>query len=205
MGRKLEKMRQNGELKRVEKSAVDRSSEAVASKLLQPRQTIDAMDELRSAGNQVELERLQRKLARVKRLEDKHSVMAHKVLDNTPQWIKDEALAQEVWIAEKKAEKMQKQGDKVAEPVAQIAKESCSSQDEPIVECASCTMHFPWSELVAGDGYCSKCFQEHLPESKSSFETTERIPYDTNGAEHPAGETADELIVECASCAAPTV
>merc|ERR1712203_1202273 len=129
MGRKLEKMRQNGELKRVEKSAVDRSSEAVASKLLQPRQTIDAMDELRSAGNQVELERLQRELARVKRLEDKHGVMAHKVLDNTPQWIKDEALAQEVWIAEKKTEQLQKQGNKRAELVSPNAKTSGSSQD----------------------------------------------------------------------------
>jgi len=53
--RKLEKMRQAGELKRPEKSAVDRSTEAIASRLDRPAQEVDAMDELTAASNQREL------------------------------------------------------------------------------------------------------------------------------------------------------
>lgn len=37
---------------------------------------IDAMDELRAASNEVELERVQRNLARLQRLGDKHGVLA---------------------------------------------------------------------------------------------------------------------------------
>merc|ERR1719254_10522 len=98
-------MRQAGELKRPEKSAVDRSTEAVASRLIRPAETVDAMSELRAASNQVELVQAQRKLARIQRLEEKHGALANKVLDNTPQWILEEAREQEAWIAQKKAEK----------------------------------------------------------------------------------------------------
>merc|ERR1712061_739183 len=89
--RTLEKMRQAGELKRPEKSAVDRSTESIASKLLCPSEAVDAMDELRAAGNQVELVQVQRKLARIQRLEVKHGELAKKVLvGGTPQWILEE-------------------------------------------------------------------------------------------------------------------
>merc|ERR1719491_1727375 len=98
-------MRQAGELKRPDKSAVDRSSESIASRLARPAEEVDAMDELRAAGNQVELVQVQRKLARVQRIAEEKGLLANKALTNTPQWILDEAREQEAWIAQKKVEK----------------------------------------------------------------------------------------------------
>eukprot|EP00931_Biecheleriopsis_adriatica_P115910 TRINITY_DN91654_c0_g1_i1.p1 TRINITY_DN91654_c0_g1~~TRINITY_DN91654_c0_g1_i1.p1 ORF type:complete len:932 (+),score=255.17 TRINITY_DN91654_c0_g1_i1:34-2796(+) len=164
--RKLEKQRQAGELKRIEKSAVDRSSETVASKLMRPVQEVDAMDELRNAGNQVELVRAQRNLARVKRLGDKHGILANKVVTGVPQWIVDEAREQEAWIAKKKAEKANRHGTAAGsrnEVDAKAAKEELPQdathleEAELIVECGSCRTLLPWSCLAEGDGLCSSC------------------------------------------------
>ncbi|CAK0874719.1 unnamed protein product, partial [Prorocentrum cordatum] len=161
--RKLEKMRQAGELKRPEKSAVDRSSEAIASRLDRPAQAVDAMDELRAAGNQVELEQVQRRLARVQRLADRKGVMANKELAGAPRWILEEAREQERWIAQKKAEKAQQA------PRAEKAQRAAAA-DEPeqgegaeaaaealIVECSLCSAPAPWRVLQLGDGACPLC------------------------------------------------
>lgn len=157
--RKPEKQRQAGELQRQEKSAVDRSSEAVASKLMQPSKEIDAMDELRAASNQVELERVQRNLARLQRLGDKHGALAHKVVKAAPQWVLDEARQQAERIAKKKAEKAEKSPgpEPAAESAAAESAESHDAAESLVVECATCSVQYPWNELAEGDGVCKEC------------------------------------------------
>ncbi|CAE8656603.1 unnamed protein product, partial [Polarella glacialis] len=191
--RKLEKQRQAGELKRPEKSSVDRSSEAVAAKLLRPAQEVDAMDELRNATNQVELVRAQRNLARLQRLGDKHGLMANKVVKAAPQWILDEAREQEVWIAQKKAEKAGchlndpgksgKVGDR-AEKTDVGSSTGGGSSEELMVECGGCSQIDSWSELASGDGFCRSC------RASDNF---------GDGVVH--GEAAEEReAVQCATC-----
>lgn len=155
--RKLEKQRQAGELQRQEKSAVDRSSEAVASKLMQPSKEIDAMDELRAASNQVELERVQRNLARLQRLGDKHGALAHKVVKAAPQWVLDEARQQAERIAKKKAEKAEKSSEKAVAPDTPEESAADAAGESLVVECATCSVHYPWNELAEGDGVCKEC------------------------------------------------
>lgn len=188
--RKLEKMRQAGELRGAQKSSVDRSSESVASKLLCPPNVVDAMEELRAAGNQVELVRAQRKLARIQRLGDKHGILARKVLENTPQWILEEAAEQEAWISKKAAEKVVKSEGSYASCSHQQEAHSSTVVDDPDVECRRCGVFFPWSNLVKGDGCCLKCLT-----SAESFCRHQ----DVEG--HSDTEGAAVLMVECAKCA----
>ncbi|CAE8615174.1 unnamed protein product [Polarella glacialis] len=191
--RKLEKQRQAGELKRPEKSSVDRSSEAVAAKLLRPAQEVDAMDELRNASNQVELVRAQRNLARLQRLGDKHGLMANKVVKAAPRWILDEAREQEEWIANKKAEKAGillgdqgrsgKKGDG-AEKTDAGSSTGGGSTEELMVECGGCGQIDTWSELALGDGFCRSC----------------RASGQSGDGDLP-GAAAEELeAVQCATC-----
>jgi len=137
--RTLEKQRQVGDLRRQEKSAVDRSSEAVAAKLMKPQQEIDAMDELRAASNQVELERAQRNLARLQRIGDKHGALANKVVKAAPQWVLDQAREQVEWIAKKKAEKKaaeedEKQAELQGQPSSSSAEAATASTGSPASE-----------------------------------------------------------------------
>eukprot|EP00438_Fugacium_kawagutii_P005691 Skav227821 [mRNA] locus=scaffold948:273933:277061:+ [translate_table: standard] len=158
--RKLEKQRQAGELHRPEKSAVDRSSEVPwevpSSPPGQGGTWIDAMDELRAASNQVELERVQRNLARLQRLGDKHG--AHKVVKAAPQWVLDEARAlsksmasaeQAERIAQKKAEKAEKAEAKSAE-APEPSEPAMADAESLVVECATCSVQFPWKDLAEG-------------------------------------------------------
>ncbi|CAE7426480.1 BRIX1 [Symbiodinium natans] len=131
--RTLEKQRQAGDLRRQEKSAVDRSSEAVAAKLMRPQQEIDAMDELRAASNQVELERAQRNLARLQRIGDKHGALAGKVVKAAPQWVLEQAREQVEWIAKKKAAKL----------AAEEAKEKAEPAEEEQLDRASAESQAP--------------------------------------------------------------
>ncbi|CAJ1440948.1 unnamed protein product [Effrenium voratum] len=156
--RKLEQQRRAGELLRPEKSAVDRSSEAVASQLMRPSKEIDAMDELRAAANQVELERAQRNLARLQRLGDKHGALAHKVVKAAPQWVLDEARQQEEWIAKKKAEKLEKAEKAEKAPDRQESEATEALDEELSVECSRCGVLRPWSQLAEGDGVCKECW-----------------------------------------------
>mmetsp|Transcript_44974 Transcript_44974/g.106817 ORF Transcript_44974/g.106817 Transcript_44974/m.106817 type:complete len:1019 (+) Transcript_44974:65-3121(+) len=202
--RKLEKMRQAGELKRAEKSSVDRSTEAIASRLDRPAEVIDAMDELRAAGNQRELVQVQRKLARVQRVAEKKMDLANKVLENTPQWILEEAKEQEAWIQKKKAEKAGNGtapgGKAVQEPPQGAASSSTAAssssapvqlkEEELLVECSGCLKQFPWTDLAGGDGRCSACCSSAV----------------LAGGEGSAGATAgsggadEELLVQCSEC-----
>ena len=173
--RKLEQQRKAGMLKKPEKSRVDRSTEAVAAQLMRPAEKVDAMQEMRDAENQPALVIAQRKLARMQRVSEEKGVMAKKVVTNTPQWIKDEALQQQEWIATRKKEKeaakasganpLGKQG--FQEGAGSSSSSSSSSAmvpeevlgeasgeaggDSLLVECAGCGGQFSWSELQAGD------------------------------------------------------
>lgn len=182
--RKLEKMRQAGELKRPEKSSVDRSTEAVAKRLDRPAEVVDAMDEMRHAANQKELVQVQRKLARTYRIAESKGALANKVLSNTPQWIVEEAKEQEIWIAQKKIEKAQaaKLQEGKDKDIPSQGKSESVEQESLMVECLGCSMHFPWEELTAGEGLCSTC--------RCSTKLS-------NGGE----ERTEELFVECSSCA----
>jgi hypothetical protein len=184
----LEKMRQAGELKRAEKSSVDRSTEAVASRLDRPATVIDAMDEMRAAGNQVELERAQKRLARVQRIADHKSLLANKVLTNTPQWILDEAKEQEAWIAQKKAEKVAEKARAAKTADGPAADTIEDGSEELNVECLGCGETFAWRTLAAGDGRCTQC----AVLLASAGESSSQVP--SQGTEEPA------LLVECTKC-----
>mmetsp|Transcript_33561 Transcript_33561/g.76661 ORF Transcript_33561/g.76661 Transcript_33561/m.76661 type:complete len:531 (+) Transcript_33561:3-1595(+) len=195
--RKLEKMRQAGELHRPTKSAVDRSTEVIASRLDRPPEVIDAMDELRAAGNQRELVQVQNKLARVQRLAEKKMGLASKVLDNTPQWVLDEAKEQEAWINKRKAEKAAKEVQSVsARPAdgkgvdasstgaaSSVAGGASSSAEEEalMVECSTCGKSFTWAALAGGDGQCESC-----------------------RAVSNQHQEQQDLQVQCTTCATPT-
>merc|ERR1712048_1481661 len=101
----LEKKRQAGELSRPQKSSVDRSSEAIASRLARPQEEIDAMAEMRQAGNQKELIVAQRKLARYQRIAEEKGELAAKVVTHTPSWIFEDAKKQVEWVIARKKEK----------------------------------------------------------------------------------------------------
>ncbi|CAE7868585.1 BRIX1, partial [Symbiodinium necroappetens] len=86
----LEKKREAGAGNHVQKSRIQRSSEAVAARLARPVEEMDAMAELRNAANQRELVVAQRKLARYQRLSDEKGLLANKALKNVPEWIREE-------------------------------------------------------------------------------------------------------------------
>lgn len=209
--RKLEKMREAGELKRPEKSAVDRSTEAVASRLDRPAEVVDAMDEMRGARNQTELVQVQRKLARIQRVADKKSALAGKVLANTPHWIMEEAREQEAWIAQKKAEKVQAAAGtassaprpaKVVDPPSEVDRGG-----ELLVECAGCAQQFAWTDLAQGDGRCQTCAgvpaQTVLPDDSQAACSVSNV-FVGSVPEDAADDKADELLVECITCATLT-
>merc|ERR1712232_344314 len=93
-----------GELQRKSKSAADRSTESVASKLMQKPVEVDAMSSLRDATNQQELKFAQRYLAAVQRHSEKYELPS-KVLTGTPEWIVKEAQVQEAWVKEQAEER----------------------------------------------------------------------------------------------------
>merc|ERR1712050_484663 len=88
--RTLEKQRQAGELKKLQKSAADRSFESVTSSLMRPAEEVDARTALREAQTQPELVLVQQKLARLHMIAEKKE-LPHKVVTNTPGFIKQEA------------------------------------------------------------------------------------------------------------------
>eukprot|EP00929_Paragymnodinium_shiwhaense_P105635 TRINITY_DN70689_c0_g1_i1.p1 TRINITY_DN70689_c0_g1~~TRINITY_DN70689_c0_g1_i1.p1 ORF type:complete len:1087 (-),score=322.18 TRINITY_DN70689_c0_g1_i1:443-3703(-) len=207
--RKLEKMRHAGELQRVEKSAVDRSAEAVASRLDRPADVIDAMEEMRRAGNQTELVQVQRKLARVQRIAEKKGELANKVLTSIPQWILDEAKEQEAWIAQKKAEKVEKlqqaaaghtgggAGSKQSKGAAGAEE---AGGDGLLVECARCSLHFPWEDLADNDGVCSKCAATDKPLREAAAGSSSAAAATSSGQDDAPDESSEELMVECQCC-----
>merc|ERR1712151_1105944 len=101
----VEKKRQAGELSKPQKSSVDRSSEAIASRLARPAEEVDAMAEMRQASNQKELIVAQRKLARYQRIAEEKGELAAKVVTHTPSWILEDAKKQAEWVAARKKEK----------------------------------------------------------------------------------------------------
>lgn len=120
----LEKKRQAGELGKPQKSRVDRSSEAVASRLATPAEEVDAMEEMRGAANQKELVVAQKKLARFQRIAEEKGLLAAKVVKNTPEWILEDARKQAEWVAAKKQEKAQ----------AKVAEEAPSEVEGHVVQ-----------------------------------------------------------------------
>lgn len=90
--RKVHAQRKAGELKRPEKSAVDRSSEAVARTLAADKVAVDVGAELRDAVSQDELVRAQKRMVRMQVAEDKKEAgLSKKVLLSVPGHIAREA------------------------------------------------------------------------------------------------------------------
>merc|ERR1719161_867803 len=95
--RMLEKKRVAGELDKGHKSAVSRSTEAVAQKLSRPRQEIDVGAELAKADNQRDLCNIQRRLASLQRRSeetDRQAGLGPELL-NVNKWVKAEAAKQQ--------------------------------------------------------------------------------------------------------------
>eukprot|EP00928_Gymnodinium_smaydae_P053617 TRINITY_DN37565_c0_g1_i1.p1 TRINITY_DN37565_c0_g1~~TRINITY_DN37565_c0_g1_i1.p1 ORF type:complete len:925 (-),score=143.48 TRINITY_DN37565_c0_g1_i1:85-2859(-) len=89
---------------RVQKSAVHRSTESVAQKMMKPQQVIDAGEELRKATNQTELCRIQRRLADLQRRSegvDAKAGLGPKLV-GVNKWVKEEAEQQRENLAQGK-------------------------------------------------------------------------------------------------------
>merc|ERR1712178_276425 len=97
-------MRHAGDLQRKQKSAVDRSTESVALKLMQKPEEVDTMSMLRDATNQQELKFAQRHLATMQRFSDKYELPSKK-LAGAPKFIANEAKLQAAWVDGQKKDK----------------------------------------------------------------------------------------------------
>lgn len=193
--RKLEKKRQSGDMQRKQKSAVDRSSEAIASHSMRPAQELDAMAALREAESQPELKIVQQKLARIQRIADKKD-LPNKVLINTPGFIKQEASLQADWIAQRKHEKQKKHSSTDATATGLVASEDVDNPQLQ-VECIRCGVVHSWSDLQRGDGICERCSTSQQENGPASHSPTSQV----SGVRCPdAKEDSTDLEVECQSC-----
>jgi len=176
--RMLEKQRLAGELKRKEKSASSRSTEAVAQRLTQPRKEIDAGAELRKANTQAELCRVQRRLADLQRRSESSDAKAGlgpKLL-HVNKWVKAEAALQAENLAAGKTKDGKEKGAEKqnSPPVYSWTSTGGTSGGNPdfsgypsgagaessevlMVACLSCEIAYPWQDLIAGDGRCVAC------------------------------------------------
>jgi len=193
--RKLEKQRQAGELKRSEKSAADRSTEAVASQLMRPAVEVDASATLQDAESQPELKLAQQKLVRLQRRAESQALPG-KVLTHAPQFIKDEARAQEAWIEQRKLEKKKMPSEEVSSSTglgAEATPDAAGSAEHEFqVECRGCGGLHNWAELQLGDGLCAACSASD-PTAASSSSVDAR----------PGVAEEEALIVECQRCSKP--
>lgn len=187
--RKLEKMRQSGEMKKPQKSAVDRSSEVIASHSMRPAQELDAMAALQEAQTQPELQIAQQKLTRIQRISEMKE-LPNKVLTSTPGFIKEEARVQAEWIAQRKLEKQKgktvppnPEHDQNPEPA--FAREAGAAELQ--VECIRCGHLQNWADLQKGDGACQLCRAANPSDELS-------------GEAAPAGSS--DLLVDCQKCGA---
>jgi hypothetical protein len=205
--RKIEKMRHAGELQRKNKSAVDRSTESVAFKLMQKPEEVDTMSILRDAANQQELKFAQRHLAAMQRYSEKYELPS-KVLAGTPQFMLKEARLQAAWVEEHHKKKS------ALESGDSVDAKSCSNPDSACdfeVECRICNCTYSWSDLAAGDGCCRACSSARLSSSSSQQPTVANSGQSALEAAQPFSEPctepedfqpcrAEELLVECARC-----
>jgi hypothetical protein len=200
--RKLEKQRQAGELKRPEKSAVDRSSEAVASHLMRPAVEVDAMAALQDAETQPELKLVQQKLVRLQRHAEKHELRT-KALTRTPQFIKEEAREQEAWIAQRKMEKKKAASAEAPSGSAPGADSvllaaGSSLEHELQVECVGCGAVHDWAQLQHGDGRCAACCSG--TSSGTAGSSGAAAASSSTRSCSSAAADGDDLLVECTHC-----
>jgi len=202
--RKLEKQRQAGELKRPERSAVDRSSEAVAAQLMRPAAEVDATAALQDAETQVELKLVQQRLVRLQRHAEKHELLRTKALTHTPQFIKEGAREQEAWITQRKMEKKKSasaEAPSACAPSAGAAPLAAGRgpEHELQVECADCGAVHDWAQLQHGDGRCAACrmvTSSSAASSSGAADANNSVLPDSSGAAE-----GGDFIVECARCA----
>jgi len=199
--KKVETMRHAGDLQRKQKSAVDRSTETVALRLMQPAEEVDTMSVLKDAANQQELKFAQRRLAATHRYSEKQE-LPKKKLTGAPKFIAEEARLQGNWVAAQKT--MSK--DKAAssdDPGEHGAAEDASGDLQ--VECLSCGDTYSWAVLRASDGLCCACADAAaMAVASENFTPSHVSGLDdcSNGGvvKAPAGAAADDLMVECATC-----
>lgn len=104
--RKIHAQRQAGELHRPEKSAVDRSTEAVARSLASEKTQVDVSAELRDAENQDALVKAQKRMVRLQvSANKKEPGLGKKELVGVPSHIAREAAAVRERLEAKKADK----------------------------------------------------------------------------------------------------
>eukprot|EP00929_Paragymnodinium_shiwhaense_P045116 TRINITY_DN23091_c0_g3_i1.p1 TRINITY_DN23091_c0_g3~~TRINITY_DN23091_c0_g3_i1.p1 ORF type:complete len:874 (+),score=195.42 TRINITY_DN23091_c0_g3_i1:98-2719(+) len=113
--RKVQAKRQAGELQRPTKSAVDRSTEAVARSLAIEKEQVDISAELRDAENQSDLNRLQKKVVRMQMAENKKEVgLSKKNLVQVPGYVLAAAQEEQARLVAKKAQKEQNKASAAA-------------------------------------------------------------------------------------------
>jgi len=177
-------------MKKPQKSAVDRSSEVIASHSMRPAQEINAMIALREATTQPELEIVQKKLARIQRIAETKE-LANKVLTSTPGFVKEEAHAQAEWIAQRKLHKQKESAignPEHAKSFAPALTEDSEAADLQ-VECLRCGLLQKWADLQKGDGACHLC---------RAADPTD----DVSGQSSSAEVVSSDLFVECQKCGA---
>lgn len=104
--RRVHAQRQAGELYRPQKSAVDRSTEAVARTLAAEKVHVDVSAELRDAESQTDLARIQKRMVRMHMAETKKEPgLSRKALSSVPAHIAKEAAVTRARVEAKKAEK----------------------------------------------------------------------------------------------------
>lgn len=177
--RKIEKMRHAGDLQRKNKSAVDRSTESVALKLMKKPEEIDTMGVLREATNQQELKFAQRQLAAMHRYSEKYELPT-KQLSGAPQFIAKEAREQAVWV-----EKLVKEKD--SKPNGGASKEDHDGREDNDfqVQCRLCDHFYYWNELAMGDGCCRTCSKAAKVLEESVLDSL---------------ALAEDVVVECSGC-----
>lgn len=190
--RMLQKKRRAGELEKPVKSAVSRSTEAVAQKLSKPRVEIDVGAELRKAETQRELCNTQRRLADLQRKADRPDVKAGlgpKLL-HVNKWVKAEAVRQQEYLdagktkdgkdkptkpdaalhrpthATAATEQSSNLSSSASAPTAPAAStvqtDTLETQEEVMVECLTCNKSVPWQTLTE-DGFCTGCSAGPVP------------------------------------------
>merc|ERR1711871_1568943 len=77
--------------------------------------------------------------------------------------------------------------------------EADASAGDLLVECAKCSLHFPWEDLAPGDGVCSSCLGTGASSGNggSSSSSTAAPAMLQKDEDQPSVE---ELMVECQSC-----
>jgi len=146
--RKLHARRRAGELGKIDKSAVDRSTEAIARALATEKEQFDIAAELRDAENQTDLARAQKRMVRLQLAESrKEPGLSKKTLVAVPAHIRKEAAEARVRLDAKKKQQAGAHKDSGADSETR----PCSSAS--IAASSSVAPQVPVGNTISSSGF----------------------------------------------------